>query len=106
MSVRPHPAFERKGDDLFTEVEVPLVDTILGGEAEVPTPKGKLVLKIPPETQNGKVFRLGGQGMPHLGGSGRGDLLAKIRVVIPTNLSDREKDLFRQLKDLRGGVKV
>lgn len=106
ISVRPHPQFERKGDDLITEVDVPLTIAALGGEVEVPTLKGKLVLKIPPETQNGKVFRLAGQGMPRLGGAGRSDLLVKTRVVIPTGLSERERDLFRQLREFRGGVKV
>lgn len=106
IAVRLHPVFERKGDDLTTEVEVPLTEAALGGEVEVATLKGKLALKVPPETQNGKVFRLAGQGMPNLGGGGRGDLLVKMKVVLPTGLSDGERDLFRQLKDLRGGVGV
>jgi DnaJ-class molecular chaperone len=101
ISIKPHQQFERKGDDLHVEVPVPLTDTILGGEIEVPTPKGKLALKIPPETQNGKVFRLARQGMPHLGNSGKGDLFAKIRVVLPTNLTEREKELFKELRFLR-----
>ncbi|MEJ2047040.1 MAG: DnaJ C-terminal domain-containing protein [Dehalococcoidia bacterium] len=74
---------------------------VLGGEVQVPSPKGKLALKIPAETQNGRVFRLSGQGMPHLGKSGRGDLLAKVNVVLPAKLSDKEKELFKQLSDLR-----
>ncbi|MBT9159724.1 MAG: Curved DNA-binding protein [Dehalococcoidia bacterium] len=102
ISVKPHQRFERKGSDLHVEVPVSLTETILGGETEVPTPKGKLALKIPPETQNGKVFRLAGQGMPHLGNSGKGDLFAKIRVVLPTNLTERERDLFKELRSLRG----
>lgn len=106
VNVRPHPGFERKGDDLHTEVDVPLTDAILGGEVQVPTLKGKLLLKIPPETQNGKVFRLAGQGMPRLGGTGRGDLFVKVHVVLPTSLSEQEKELFRQIRDQRGGVKV
>lgn len=106
ITVRPHPLFERKEDDLLTEVSVPLTEAVLGGEVEVPTLKGKVALKIPPETQNGRVFRLAGQGMPRLGGGGQGDLLVKARVVLPTSLSEREKDLFRQLRELRRGVKV
>ncbi|MCL0069191.1 DnaJ domain-containing protein [Dehalococcoidia bacterium] len=101
ISVKPHQHFERKGNDLHVEVPVPLTDTILGSEIEVPTPKGKLALKIPPETQNGKVFRLARQGMPHLGNSGKGDLFARVRVVLPTNLTEREKDLFKELRSLR-----
>jgi molecular chaperone DnaJ len=63
--------------------------------------KGKLALKIPPETQNGRSFRLTGQGMLHLGKSTRGDLFAKVSVVLPTKLSDQEKKLFEQLNELQ-----
>ena len=76
---------------------------VLGGEVQVSTLKGKLALKILPETQNGRAFRLAGQGMPHLGNSSRGDLLAKVNVVLPTNLSPQEKELFKQLSQLRPG---
>ena len=100
-SVKPHRQFERKGDDLNVEVEVPLTVAVLGGEIGVPSLKGKLALKIPPETQNGRVFRLAKQGIPHLGNSSQGDLLAKIRVVLPTKLSVEEKELFEQLAQLR-----
>ncbi len=101
ISVKPHRLFERKGDDLHVEVAVPLTVAVLGGEVQVPTPKGKLALKIPLETQNGRTFRLARQGMPHLGNSSRGDLLAKVRVVLPTKLSEEEKKLFEQLGQLR-----
>ena len=80
---------------------MPLVTAMLGGEAQVSTLKGKVALKIPPETQNGRTFRLAGQGMPHLGNSSRGDLMARVRVVLPDKLSDREKELFKQLGELR-----
>lgn len=101
ISVRPHPQFERKGDDLYEDVPVSLTDAVLGAEVAVPTLKGKLALKIPAETQNGRVFRLAGQGMPQLGKPGRGDLYAKVKVVIPTSLSEKERELFQQLKALR-----
>jgi molecular chaperone DnaJ len=101
ISVKPHPLFERKGDDLYVEVGVPLTVAVLGGEVDVPTPKGKLALRVPPETQNGRTFRLAGQGMPHLGNSSRGDLLAKVKVLLPTNLSSEEKKLFEKLSQLR-----
>ena len=101
ISVKPHHLFERKGDDLYVDVPVPLTLAMLGGETQVPTLKGKLALKIPPETQNGRVFRLAGQGMPHLRGSSRGDLLAKVKAVLPTELSHEEKKLFEQLSHLR-----
>ena len=100
-SVKPHRIFERKEDDLYVEVTVPFTLAVLGGEAEIPTPKGKIALKIPPETQNGRIFRLGGQGMPHLGNSTKGDLMATIKVVLPTNLSAEEKKLFEELRQLR-----
>ena len=60
-----------------------------------------MALKIAPETQNGRTFRLTRQGMPHLGKSAHGDLLAKVNVVLPTKLSAKEKDLFKQLRELR-----
>jgi molecular chaperone DnaJ len=101
IAVSPHPTLEREGDNLMTTVPVPLAVAVLGGEVQVPTPAGKLALKIPPETQNGRIFRLGGQGMPRLGSPGRGDLLAKISVVLPTRLSEKEKELFRQLGEMR-----
>jgi curved DNA-binding protein len=102
-SIAPDPHFERKDDDIYTDVPVPLSELILGGEAHVPTPKGnKLVLKVPPETQNGKRFRLTGQGMPHLHGSGRGHLYARVKAVLPTNLTPRERELFEELATLRG----
>jgi DnaJ-class molecular chaperone len=100
VSVKPHRQFGRRGDDLQVEVPVPMVKAMLGGEVKLPTLKGKLSLKIPPETQNGRVFRLAGQGMPRLGSSSRGDLLARVSVVLPTKLTQREKELLRQLEQL------
>ncbi len=101
ISVKPHPLFERRGDDLYVSAAVPLTTAVLGGETLIPTLKGKLALKIPPETQNGKTFRLAGQGMPHLGKSPRGSLIAKVSVVLPTNLSPEEKELFEKFDSLR-----
>jgi len=103
VSVKPHSLFQRKGDDLYVEVGVPLAVAILGGEVQVPTLKGKLALKIPPETQNGRIFRLAGQGMPRLGNrsQGQGILLAKVNVILPAKLSDKERELFQQLGELR-----
>lgn len=101
VSVKPHRLFERRGDDLYVEVPVPLTVAVLGGEVTVPSLKGKLALKIPPETQNGRIFRLANQGMPHLGNSSHGDLLAKVSVTLPTKLTEEEKQLFEQLSRLR-----
>ena len=112
VRVRPHRDFQRKGDDLTTEVGVPLEDAVLGGEVEVPTLSGKQVaLKVPPLTQNGRLFRLSGLGMPRLVGKrkkdkARGDLLARVRVVLPEQLSDREQELFQQLREERRKTKV
>jgi len=106
VRVRPHPRFERKGADLVTEAGVALEDAVLGGEVEVQTLSGKQVaLKIPPLTQNGRVFRLSGLGMPKVEAKGknkaRGDLLVRVRVVLPEALSDRERELFERLREER-----
>jgi len=103
-AVMPHSTFERKGDDLYVDVNVPLTDAILGGEVSVPSLKGKkLSLQIPPETQNGKVFRLKQQGMPKMGVTTSGDLFAKVKVILPEKLTQHEKELFQELKKLRSG---
>lgn len=103
VTVRPDSRFEREGDDLRTEIDVPLTTAVLGGEAVVPTPTGRVALTIPAETQPGRVFRLRGQGMPHLKGpkGERGDLMARVRVSLPTALSERERELFAELRRLR-----
>ena len=75
---------------------------MLGGEVEVETIEGKhIALKIPPLTQNGRTIRLSGLGMPKLEGKGRGDLLARVRVVLPDKLTERERELFEQLREER-----
>jgi DnaJ-class molecular chaperone len=101
VKMLPHKTFERKGDDLHTEINVPLLTAILGGEMELLSLKGKLVLKIPPETQNGNTIRLAGKGMPHMGNQTHGNLYAKVKIVLPTKLTQKEKDLFEQLKAIR-----
>ncbi|HEY0069691.1 MAG TPA: J domain-containing protein [Chloroflexia bacterium] len=109
VTVLPNPRFERKGDDVYTNVTLPLYTAVLGGEVEVPTLKGtKLALKVPAGTQNGRSFRLGGQGMPHLKHPDkRGDLYARMEVQLPDQLSDQEKQLFTELdriySDRKGG---
>jgi molecular chaperone DnaJ len=103
VKILPHRIFERKGDDLYVDVPVSLTAAMLGGEVGVPTLKGKVALKVPPETQNGKVFRLSGQGMPHLNDSARGDMFAKVSVVLPSKLTPQEKQLFEQLRTYRPG---
>jgi curved DNA-binding protein len=103
IEITPHPIFERMGDDLYTELPVDLYTAVLGGEATVPTFKGKIKLRIPPETQSGRTFRLKGQGMPHLKHPDqRGDLYAKAMVKLPENLTPAEIALFEELADMRG----
>ncbi len=94
--------FERRGDDLYSEVPVDLYALILGGEVKVPTLKGQLALKIPAGTQSGKSFRLGGQGMPRLNDpKTHGDLYVKVRAILPEHLSPAERELFEKLAKLR-----
>ncbi|MBV9712750.1 MAG: J domain-containing protein [Ktedonobacteraceae bacterium] len=103
ITVKPDPLFERKGDDLYTDVEVELVKAMLGGEVPVPVPDGRrLVLTIPPETQNNRTFRLAGKGMPRLRGEGNGNLFARVKVVLPMQLSVEERALFEKLARSRG----
>ncbi len=102
ISVKLDPAFERKGDDLFVDIEVDLVTAMLGGTVPVPTPDGrKLMLTIPPETQNGRMFRLSGKGMPRLRSEGSGTLFARVKVKLPMQLSPEERALFEQLSHTR-----
>jgi len=102
IHVAPHPQFDRKGNDLAVRLDVPLFTAILGGEIEVPHLNGRVMLKIPPETQNGRVFRLKGKGMPRLENRNQhGDLLAEIRVILPERLSEQERKLFEELARLR-----
>ena len=105
VTVAPHATFERKDDDLLVTVDVPLDDVVLGGEVEVPTITGsKVALKVPPHTQNGKVFRLKGKGMPRkraASGAGDGDLLVTVKSVLPTDLSEEEQQLFERFREIR-----
>lgn len=102
VEVEKDSRFERKGDDIYTEVTVDLYTAILGGQAKVATLKGDVLLSIPPETQSGKTFRLSGRGMPVLKKSNQfGDLYAKVKISVPTMISDEERKLFEQLRALR-----
>ena len=98
INVKPDLTYERKGDDLYMDIDVDLVTTMLGGEVTVPTPDGrKLMLTIPPETQNGTVFRLAGKGMPRLKGDGKGTLYTRVKVVLPMRFTEKERQLFEEL---------
>ncbi len=99
IDVSPDPRFERRGDDLTTEVTIDLLTAVLGGEARVETFSGNVMLTIPPGTQPGQTFRLAGKGMPYLRSKGKfGNLLVKVNVSIPKNLSDGERKLFEDLR--------
>jgi DnaJ-class molecular chaperone len=103
ISIRLDPVFERRGDDLYVDIEVELVKAMLGGQVPLTMPDGKkLILTIPPETQNGRVIRLGSKGMPHLRGEGRGNLNARVKVLLPMHLSHEERELFERLARSRG----
>lgn len=102
VNVLPHERFERQDDDLCFDVSVPLYDAILGGAVNITLISGRQVeLKIPAGTSNGQMIRLGGQGMPRLNGSGRGDGYGRVRVVLPLGLSERERELFSTLRELQ-----
>ena len=96
VRMTPDKRFTREGTTLHTTIDVPLAVAMLGGEAHVPTPDGRrLALRIPPETNNGKSFRLRGQGMPRLGHADeRGDLYADVSVTLPNHLNDEQRRLF------------
>ncbi|MDQ3955171.1 MAG: molecular chaperone DnaJ [Actinomycetota bacterium] len=102
ISVAPHPVFRRVGVDLGCEVIVPLTVAILGGAVEVPTLEGPHELEIDPGTQSGEVERLRNRGMPRLDGRGRGELVALLKVEIPTDLDDEQEELVARLAALRG----
>jgi len=100
IRVRPHPSFTRDGDDLQVAVTVPLSTAVLGGEVPVPTLDGPLGIKVPAGTPVGRVFRLRGHGLPRQAGDGRGDVLAQLNVSLPHNLTERERQLFEELRAL------
>ncbi|WP_085991863.1 molecular chaperone DnaJ [Oceanobacillus senegalensis] len=102
IQIKPHDFFEREGDNIYCELPINFAQAALGDELEVPTVHGKVKLKVPAGTQTGKLFRLRGKGAPNVRGRGQGDQLIRVRVVTPTKLSDREKELLREFSDLRG----
>jgi curved DNA-binding protein len=102
ITVAEHEVFERSGDDLLMDIEVPLYAAVLGGDVRIPTLSGDVKLKIPPGTQSGKTIRLKDRGMPLLHEEDAyGDLYARVMIQIPEDLTDEEFELFEQLADLR-----
>lgn len=94
-AVAPHPLYERKGNNLYIEVPVTVVEAALGTRIEVPTPEGKVSIHIPEGTENATSLRLRGRGFPALNSRARGDLYVKVKVVTPRKLSQRAKDILK-----------
>jgi curved DNA-binding protein len=101
IQIAPHRLFERTDDDLTVEVPITMSEAALGGEIEVPTIDGHVRMTVPSETQTGRRFRLKGLGMPHARGAGRGDLYVRVKVVTPTALTPKERELLEELRRLR-----
>ncbi|MDQ6766869.1 MAG: J domain-containing protein [Candidatus Eremiobacteraeota bacterium] len=100
VRIKPDATFTRKGDDLYVEQPVSVYTLVLGGEVSVPTLTGRISVKVPPNSQNGRTLRIPGKGMPRLRGGGNGDLYVKLVAQVPTQLSDEERELFRKLAEL------
>jgi curved DNA-binding protein len=104
VRIKPHPVFERKGDDLYVKVALPVTTAVLGGEAQVPTISGSVRLKVPETTQPGQIFRLKGHGMPLVGKADtKGDLYAAVDVQLPRSLSKEQRQAWEQVKKTEGG---
>jgi len=101
VSVKPDPIFERKGDDLYVDVTLDVYDLVLGAEVRVPTMTGDVTVTVPPGTQNNKLLRLAGKGMPKIKGGGFGDEYVRLIGLLPTHLSPRERELYEELAALR-----
>jgi len=100
--VKPHKFFTRAGNDLILEVPVSFVQAALGDEIEVPTLKETIKLKIPAGTQGGSVFRIRGRGIPDIYGHGKGDMHVRVSVVVPSRLTERQKELLREFAEIGG----
>jgi curved DNA-binding protein len=99
VRIKPHPVFERKGDDLYVKVAQPVTTAVLGGEAQVPTITGSVRLKVPETTQPGQIFRLKGHGMPHVGkAETKGDLYATIDIQVPRSLTKEQREAWEAVK--------
>ncbi len=105
VSVTEHEFFQRDDKNLYCEVPISIFDACLGGEIEVPTLDGRVKLKIPVETQTGKLFRLRGKGVAPVRGGATGDLLCRVTLETPVNLSKKQKDLLENLRDGMEGQK-
>lgn len=100
IQVAPSSLFKRRGDDLIIDVPVTITEAALGAKVEIPTTNGNISLKIPSGTQNGKTLRVKGKGVPHLKNDGHGDLLAKIRVRVPEELTSKQREALEKYANL------
>jgi len=100
--VDPSPVYERRGDDLVVQVPVSYPTATLGGSVEVPTPDGPVSLKIPAGSTDGKLIRIKGRGAPKLQGSGKGDVLARVRIEVPKRVGKKERELLEELQKAEG----
>jgi molecular chaperone DnaJ len=100
--VAESPVYERRGDNLVVEVQVSYATAALGGSVEVPTPDGPVSLKIPAGSEDGKLIRIKGRGAPKLSGSGKGDVLARVRIQVPKRVNKKERELLEELKKVGG----
>ncbi|MCF2906810.1 molecular chaperone DnaJ [Pseudoalteromonas sp. DL2-H2.2] len=103
VSVREHPIFVRDGNNLYCEVPISYTTAALGGEIEVPTLDGRANLKVPSESQTGKMFRMRGKGVKSVRSGAVGDLICKVVIETPVNLNDRQKELLKELEESMGG---
>jgi molecular chaperone DnaJ len=102
LEIDPHPVFERSGQDLVCALDLPLTAAILGAEVEIDTLDGPATVRVPPGTEPGSVIRLRGKGVPHLGRRGRGDVLVRVELEMPTRLGRDERRLLEELAERRG----
>ena len=100
MLVLQHQIFQRDGRDLHCEIPIGFVDAAIGGELEVPTLDGRVKLKIPAETQTGKLFRLRSMGVTSIRGGSPGDLLCRVVVETPVNLSNRQREFLEEFQEI------
>ena len=106
VRVKADTTYERKGDDLYVDVPVSIYDLVLGSEIRVPTMSGDVTVTVPPGTQSSKMLRLGGKGMPKVRSGGNGDQYVRLLGLLPTDLTERERELYAELAALRPNGKV
>lgn len=105
VKILDDPTYKRKGDDLYVDLPVSVYDLVLGGEVKVPTMAGQVTMTVPAGTQNNRLLRLSGKGLPKVRNGGMGDLYVRLIGQLPTDLSEKEKKLYKELATIRNGKK-